>query len=382
MTYTAENERIYLSPPHMNGREMDYIRKAFDTNWIAPLGDNVDELEQRLGTYLDGQQAVALCSGTAGIHLALQYAGVGPGDKVFCSDVTFIGSCNPICYLGAEPVFIDCDDNWNMDPECLRQALTEAQAEGKLPGAVIVVDLYGLPADYDRIVPLCEEFGVPLIEDAAEALGSEYRGRKCGTFGTMSVLSFNANKVITTSGGGMVLTADPVCRDKLKFWATQSREPVSFYLHREVGYNYRLSNISAGIGCGQLACLSEFVNRRRAIYRDYQAALEGYPVSFYPDPDGSDPNCWLTVMMIEDNLVRPEQLIRALEDDNIESRRFWKPMHTQPLFRHHSFYRSAEQPVGERLFERGICLPSGTAMDERQQQQVVAAVKACFDKGR
>lgn len=374
-----QKERIFLSPPQMNGTEICYINKAFETNWIAPLGANVDELEARMETYLPGQKAVALSSGTAGIHLALKYAGVAAGDTVFCSDATFIGSCNPICHLGATPVFIDCDSSWNMDPQCLKQALTEAGTSGRLPKAVIVVDLYGLPADYGRIRPICEEYGVFLIEDAAEALGSEYRGRRCGTFGDISVLSFNANKVITTSGGGMILTDDERTRDKIKFWANQAKEPAPYYLHKEVGYNYRLSNVSAGIGCGQMNQLPEYVGRRREIYRNYQRGLAELPVSFYPETTKTSPNCWLTVMVSEDVKVKPELIIQALEAENIESRRFWKPMHTQPLFQDKLLYSSlSERSVGEDLFERAVCLPSGTAMDEAQQQRVMKTIRSVF----
>lgn len=375
-----QKERIFLSPPHMNGTEMSYINKAFETNWIAPLGANVDELETRMEAYLPGQKAVALSSGTAGIHLALKYAGVEAGDTVFCSDATFIGSCNPISYLGAVPVFIDCDSSWNMDPQCLKQALAKAGASGRLPKAVIVVDLYGLPADYDRIRPICEEYGVFLIEDAAEALGSEYKGRQCGTFGNISVLSFNANKIITTSGGGMILTDDENARDKIKFWATQAKEQAPYYLHKEVGYNYRLSNVSAGIGCGQMNRLPEYVGRRKEIYRKYQRGLAGLPVSFYPETAKISPNCWLTVMVSEDIRVKPEVIIQVLEAENIESRHFWKPMHTQPLFQDRLFYSSlSERSVGENLFERAVCLPSGTSMDETQQQRVIKTIRSVWE---
>lgn len=376
-------ERIFLSPPQMNGTEINYIKKAFESNWIAPLGANVDELEARLEAYLPGQKAVALNSGTAGIHLALKYAGAAAGDTVFCSDVTFIGSCNPIAYLGAAPVFIDCDSSWNMNPWCLKQALAEAGARGRLPKAVIVVDLYGLPADYDRIRPICEEYGVFLIEDAAEALGSEYKGRPCGTFGNISVLSFNANKVITTSGGGMILTADEKARDKIKFWATQAKEPAPYYLHKEVGYNYRLSNVSAGIGCGQMNRLEKYVGRRREIYQNYKNGLAGLPVSFYPETAQISPNCWLTVMVSEDIGVPPEMIIQALAAENIESRHFWKPMHTQPLFRDRLFYSSLpERSVGEELFERAVCLPSGSFMDEEQQQRVIKTIRSVWEGKR
>ncbi len=373
-------KRIFLSPPHMNGTEMQYIDRAFETNWVAPLGANVDEFEQRMEAYLGAGHMVALSSGTAALHLAVRQAGVQPGDVVFCSDVTFIGSCNSVVYQGAELVFIDSDESWNMDPRSLKRALEDAAAQGRLPKAVIVVDLYGLPANYDEIVPLCREYGVPIIEDAAEALGSEYNGVKCGLFGETAALSFNSNKIITTSGGGMLITNTEQAKEKAKFWATQAKEAVPYYLHKEIGYNYRLSNISAGIGCGQMNSLPQYVEKRREIYDTYCKGLQGLPVRFYPTCEKARPNCWLTVMLLEDTDITPEQVIQALEHENIESRRFWNPMHVQPLFRENRFYTEyPDHPMGERLFERGVCLPSGTAMDEEQQAAVIQTIIKLFE---
>ena len=378
----ALEKRLFLSPPHMNGTEKEYIKKAFDTNWIAPLGANVDELENRMEDYLGEGWAVALSAGTAAIHLAVRCAGVEPGDVVFCSDATFIGSCSPVVYQGAELVFIDSDESWNMDPVSLRRALEDGKRKGRLPKAVIVVDLYGLPADYSQILPICREYGITVIEDAAEALGSEYEGKKCGTFGDLAAFSFNSNKVITTSGGGMLIVGTKEKKEKVKFWATQAKEPAPYYQHREIGYNYRLSNISAGIGCGQMNTLEPYVEKRRRIYRAYCGGLKGLPVRFYPKMDHSNPNCWLTVMVIEDRTITPELVIAELEKHNIESRRFWKPMHLQPVFRENLFYTEhPDKPMGEELFEKGVCLPSGTAMNGEQQAQVIQIIRNLFESG-
>ena len=317
-------ERIYLSPPHMNGKEMQYIEDAFNTNWIAPLGKNVDMLEDGIKEYLGCRSAVALSCGTAAIHMVLKYLNVGRGDTVFCSDVTFAGTCNPVLYEGGEPVFIDSDPaTWNMSPAALSRALEEAAERNSLPKAVIIVDVYGIPADYEKLIPLCGRYGVPVIEDAAEALGASCKGRKCGTFGKAAILSFNANKIITTSGGGMLVSDDEQMDEKVKYWATQSREPVLHYEHKEVGYNYRLSNISAGIGCGQLGTLDEYVETRRRINSRYRELLAGLPVGFSPVYPGAEPSCWLTVITIEKGAgVAPGRIIKALADENIESGRF------------------------------------------------------------
>ena len=366
----------------MNGGEMKYIHRAFESNWIAPLGENVDEFERAVREYIGVPQAVAVSSGTAAIHLALRYLGAGPHDVVFCSDVTFAASCNPIRYLQAEPVFIDCDEqSWCMSPKLLARALHDHRRAGNLPKAVVVVDLYGLPADYGRILPVCEEFGVPVLEDAAEALGSSYRGRMCGSFGDIGVLSFNANKLITTSGGGMVL-ADEAAAKKMKYWATQAREKARHYEHREIGYNYRLSNICAGIGRGQMETVDAYVKARIRIYDRYVKALFDLPVSFYPHIDGAGPNCWLTVMTMEAGCgVSPDTIIDVLERENVEARPFWKPMHMQPVYKGSVFYHEpGKAPVGERLFASSVCLPSGSAMTQDVQDEIVKIVRGCFEK--
>lgn len=359
---------------------MKYIHRAFESNWIAPLGENVDEFERAVREYIGVPQAVALSSGTAAIHLALRYLGVGPHDVVFCSDVTFAASCNPIRYLQAEPVFIDCDEeSWCMSPKLLARALNDHRRAGNLPKAVVVVDLYGLPADYGRILPVCEEFGVPVLEDAAEALGSSYRGRMCGSFGDIGVLSFNANKLITTSGGGMVLAGEAAAK-KIKYWATQAREKARHYEHREIGYNYRLSNICAGIGRGQMETVDAYVQARRGIYDRYVKALFDLPVSFYPHIAGAGPNCWLTVMTMEAGCgVSPDAIIDALERENVEARPFWKPMHMQPVYEGSVFYHEpGKASVGERLFASSVCLPSGSAMTQDVQDEIVKIVRGCF----
>ncbi len=378
----AKNERIYLSPPHMNGGEMKYIREAFESNWIAPLGENLDRLEQTLREYIGVPEALAVSSGTAALHLALQYLGVQKGDAVFCSDITFAASCNPIVYLGAEPVFIDSDwESWCMSPGLLHRALKEYKAMGRLPKAVVAVDLYGLPADYGRILELCSDFGVPVVEDAAEALGSSLNGKMCGSFGQIGILSFNSNKIITTSGGGMVLAKDKAAIEKMKFWATQAREQARHYEHKEIGYNYRLSNICAGIGRGQMEAIGFYIHKRRAVFNRYKEGLSGLPVRFYPFLAGAAPNCWLTVIKLDAaGGVTVYDVIDTLEKANIESRPFWKPMHMQPVYAGNAFYSAGDTPVGEQLFESALCLPSGTAMSEETQDMIIDIVKGCFAK--
>lgn len=370
-----------MSPPHMNGRELEYIQQAFASNWIAPLGENIDAFESAVKGYVGVGGALAVSSGTAAIHLALRYAGVMPGDAVFCSDVTFAASCNPITYLQAEPVLIDSDmESWCMDPALLASALHAYKKAGRLPKAVVVVDLYGLPANYDRILDVCGEFGVAVIEDAAEALGASYKGRMCGAFGALNILSFNANKIITTSSGGMVLADDEHAIQKMKYWATQARENTPYYEHKEIGYNYRLSNICAGIGRGQMETLDEYVEARRAIHRRYRQGLDGLPVSLNPVIEGAQPNFWLTVMVPDQGCsVSSWQIAEALNRENIETRPYWKPMHMQPVYRNRRFFSvNGQKPVGQRLFESGLCLPSGSALDEDTQGKIIDIIRGCF----
>ena len=372
------NQRIYLSPPHMSGREMKYIQEAFDTNWIAPLGPNVDAFEKELCNYIGIKSGLALSSGTAGIHLALKYLGVGQGDYVFCSSFTFIGSCTPIIYQNAFPVFIDSGlESWNMSPEALEKAFYWAKKENKMPKAVIIVDLYGQSADYEKLLPICKYYRVPVIEDAAEALGATYRVKKCGTFGNINVFSFNGNKIITTSGGGMVVTDDEDAIKKMRFWATQARETARHYEHKEIGYNYRMSNICAGIGRGQLEVLDERIAAKKEIKKRYEEGLKDLLIKFIPEFKKGSPNYWLTVITInKDCKVIPEDMVVALEKENIESRPVWKPMNMQPVFKDSIFFsKDNDFSIGQKIFEQGVCLPSGSAITTEEQSRVIRIVR-------
>nr|WP_279306769.1 DegT/DnrJ/EryC1/StrS family aminotransferase [Paenibacillus auburnensis] len=366
----------------MSGNEMKYIQEAFDTNWIAPLGINVDKFEEEICEYVGVNHALALSSGTAGIHLALKYYGVGPEDYVFCSDLTFAGSCNPIMYQYANPVFIDSEPNtWNMSPLALEKAFEWAKNVNKMPKAVIIVDLYGQSADYDQLLPICKKYGVPVIEDAAEALGATYKGKKCGTFGDISIFSFNGNKIITTSGGGMVVSNDEDAIKKMRFWATQSRENAKHYEHKEVGYNYRMSNICAGIGRAQLQNINKFIDSRKYLFEQYTAKFTGLPLASMPINKSGSPNYWLSVFTIDKlNEYTPLNIIECLEAKNIESRPLWKPMHMQELFSDYPFFSHNDvEIVGENLFKLGVCLPSGSSMNESQQNTIIKIIKELFD---
>lgn len=374
------SQRIYLSPPHMSGEEMEYIKEAFATNWIAPLGPNVDAFEAELAEYVGARGAVALSSGTAAIHLALRLLGVGPGDVVFCSTLTFIGSVSPVLYLGAVPVFIDSEPaSWNMSPAALKRALDAAEKKGKLPKAVIVVDLYGQSADMDPILALCNEYGVPVVEDAAESLGAMYKGKMSGTLGRFGIYSFNGNKIITTSGGGMLVSDDVEAVEKARFWATQARDQAPWYQHSEMGYNYRMSNVLAGIGRGQLKVIEDRVRARREVFRRYNEAFRGFEgVGFMPEATYGRSNRWLTVMTIDRERlgVTPLDVIQALEAENIEARPVWKPMHMQPLFAGCEYYTHEEGvSVADRLFASGVCLPSGSSLTEEEQDRVIQVLR-------
>jgi dTDP-4-amino-4,6-dideoxygalactose transaminase len=351
-------KRIYLSSPHMSdeGYEMEYIKQAFDTNWIAPLGENVDEFEKEFAARVGAKSAVALSSGTAAIHMALKAAGVGEGDIVFCQDLTFSATANPIIYERAVPVFIDSDyETWNMSPKALERAFNKY-----IPKAVLVVHLYGLSADMDRIVELCKEHNVPLIEDAAESLGTLYKGRYTGTFGDYGVFSFNGNKIITTSGGGMLVSDNEEKIEKVRFWATQARDPARHYQHSELGFNYRMSNVIAGIGRGQLKVLDQRLAKKKYIFEFYKRELEGLEgVQMMPINDWNRPNYWLSCITLGGR-VRPLDIIEALERENIESRPVWKPMHIQPFYKEYDYIGG---DVSEKLFENGVCLPSDTKDD-------------------
>ncbi|PBB06510.1 DegT/DnrJ/EryC1/StrS family aminotransferase [Salimicrobium humidisoli] len=365
------NDKIFLSSPHMSdeGYEKDYVQQAFDTNWIAPLGENVNGFERELAAMVGSKDAAALSSGTAAIHLALKAAGVGEGDVVFCPTLTFSATANPIIYQNATPVFIDSDEKtWNMDPEALKEAF-EKYPEVK---AVIVVHLYGLSANMDQIMKICEEYDVAVIEDAAESLGTYYKGKHTGTFGDYGVFSFNGNKIITTSGGGMLISDDEERVAKARFWATQSRDQARHYEHSELGFNYRMSNVVAGVGRGQLKVLQDRVEKKRYIFNYYKKALEKFEdITFMPMNSWDEPNCWLTVMTLNGS-VRPLDVITALENENIEARPIWKPMHLQPFFEQ---YPSIGGEVSEGLFNNGVCLPSDTKITDEDLERVVKTLK-------
>ncbi len=376
------NSRIYLSPPHMTGREMEYIKEAFDSNWIAPLGPHVDAFEREMADYIGVAGALALSSGTAALHLALKLAGVGRGDRVFCSDLTFAASVNPVFYEGAEPVFIDAEpESWNLSPGALQRAFDDAEREGRLPKAVVAADLYGQSADYGPIGQICDRYNVPLVEDAAEALGATYRGRKCGALGRWNILSFNGNKIITTSGGGMLLSDDGESLAKARFWATQARDRAPWYQHSEIGYNYRLSNLLAAVGRAQLTVIEDRVAARRAVFGRYAAALGDIPgVSFMPEASFGRHNRWLSVILVDPDMagLSPLDLMETLEGENIESRPLWKPMHLQPVFEAYPFYAhegKGAPAVSADLFKKGLCLPSGSSLAEEEQGRIVALLR-------
>lgn len=371
-----ERPRIFLSSPHMSGLEQQYIAEAFETNWVAPLGKNVDSFETELAEYVGSAGAVALSSGTAAIHLALVLLGVGSGDIVFCSSLTFVASANPILYQGALPVLIDSEpENWNMSPEALERALREYSSKGNKPKAVIVVNLYGQSADYARLKQICDEYEVPIIEDAAESLGAVCNGKMSGRFGKLGVFSFNGNKIITTSGGGMLVSDNLALLEKARFFATQARDRARHYQHSELGYNYRMSNILAGIGRGQLQVLEQRISRKREIFENYRKALS--PISgvrFMPEAAYGRSTRWLTAMTLEPRTIAASvtDIILHLESFNVESRPVWKPLHLQPLFKDVKYYSHQQDlDVSRHLFENGICLPSDTNMKEEDQKFII-----------
>ncbi|TCN22193.1 DegT/DnrJ/EryC1/StrS family aminotransferase [Mesobacillus foraminis] len=379
MESKSNKKRIFLSSPHMSGKEQKYIKEAFETNWIAPLGPNVDAFEKEIASFAGTKGAVAVSSGTSAIHLALTLLGVKKGDKVFCSSLTFVASANPILYQGAEPVFIDSEpDSWNMSPQALERALKEASFNGYLPKAVVIVNLYGQIAKMDELMSICERYGVPVVEDAAESLGSTYKGRQSGTFGKFGIYSFNGNKIITTSGGGMLISDDIQALENARFLATQARDNALHYQHSQQGYNYRLSNILAGIGRAQLEVLEERVQARRLVFERYFQAISPIPgVMFMPELEDTLSNRWLTTMLIDEKEtgLRIADLLSALAKENIEARPVWKPLHMQPLF-HDSKYYPHEEDISASLFKTGICLPSGSNMDFEDQMRVINCIKS------
>ena len=369
---------ILLSTPHMGSRELQFVTEAFETNWIAPIGPHVDAFEREFCQKVGSSHATAVTSGTAALHLALKLVGVGAGDDVFCSSLTFSASANPIVYEGAKPVFIDSDrQSWNMDAKLLEAALEQRARAGKLPKALILVHLYGQSADIDPILAACEHYGVPIIEDAAEALGATYKGRSPGTFGKVGIFSFNGNKIITTSGGGMLVSEDASITSKAKFLATQARDAAPHYQHSEIGYNYRMSNVLAGIGRGQLLVLNDRVAARRRNCAVYQQALANIPgIEFMPEAPWGSATRWLTCLTIDPTAfgVDREHVRLALAEAQIEARPVWKPLHLQPIFQN---YDRVGGEVAEDLFDRGLCLPSGSNLSDEDLHRVIDAIVKC-----
>lgn len=374
--------KIWLSSPHMGGNERTYVNEAFDTNWVAPLGPNVDNFEKDLASFVgENVHVAALSSGTAAIHLALVLLGVQAGDEVICQSMTFSASANPITYVGATPVFVDSEtDTWNMSPRFLEEAIKDRLAKGKKVKAIIPVHLYGMPANMGEIMAIAERYDIPVIEDAAEALGSSINGRKCGTFGIMNILSFNGNKIITTSGGGALVSGNKELVDKTRFLSTQARDAAPHYQHSHIGYNYRMSNICAGIGRGQMEVLPQRVEQRRYAYSQYLNRYSDVPgISFLAEPEGYYSNRWLTTVLIDPAQAGfdREQLRLTLEADNIESRPLWKPMHLQPVFADAPFYGDG---TSEKLFDMGLCLPSGSNLTGEDFDRIFGVMDAIRQK--
>mgnify|MGYP000627037374 CR=1 FL=1 len=410
------DKRIYLCLAHMSGKEQDFIREAFDTNWVVPLGPNVNAFEEDLKHFVgQNKEVVALSAGTAAIHLGLIQLGVSTGDEVICQSFTFCASANPVAYQGATPVFIDSEeDTWNMDPALLEEAIKDRIAKtGKKPKAILPVHLYGMPARIDEICAIASKYDIPVLEDAAEALGSEFKGQKCGTFGTFGVLSFNGNKMITTSGGGALIVPDEAAKKQTMFYATQAREPFPHYQHEKIGYNYRMSNVVAGVVRGQFPYLDEHIAQKKAIYERYKEGLKDLPVSMNPmDLENSEPNYWLSCLIVDEDAmckqVRGEQdvcyvkeagktcpteILEAIASINAEGRPIWKPMHMQPIYRlnpfvvrdgngrarSNAYIAGGAADVGMDIFARGLCLPSDNKMTAEQQDRIIEVIRACFE---
>ncbi len=373
-------KKIWLSSPHMSGNEINFVNEAFDTNWIAPLGPNVDGFEHDLAEYVNINSVAALSSGTAAIHLALILLGVKQDDEIIAQSFTFSATVNPIIYVGAKPIFIDSEpDTWNMSPELLEKAINDRISKGKKPKAIIIVHLYGMPAKLDEIISISKKYDIPIIEDAAEALGSTYHNKKLGSFGEFGVLSFNGNKIITTSGGGALVSNNAEYIEKARFLATQARDKAPHYQHSHIGYNYRMSNVLAGIGRGQMQVIDKRVAQRRANHQFYKDNLEQIPgVSVFTEAEGSFSNYWLTTILIDPNKTKgitTEDVRLSLEKENIETRPLWKPMHIQPIFKEYPAYCNG---VSEELFKIGLCLPSGSNMTDDDRNRVLEAILNVF----
>ena len=380
-----QNKRIFLASPHIGNLEREFVKEAFDTNWVAPLGPNVNNFEKEVAEYVGVKHAAALVSGTSAIHLAVKLLDIKQGDLVFCSSLTFAASCNPIIYEDAEPVFIDSEYNsLNMSPVALKKAFEYYSEMGRLPKAVIVVHLYGQAANMDEIMSICNKYNVPVIEDAAESLGATYKKKQTGTFGKYAIFSFNGNKIITTSGGGMLVSNDEEAIKKARFWSTQSRDNERYYQHTELGYNYRMSNVVAGVGRGQIRVLDERIEKKKYIYEYYKEAFKDIDeIEMENICDYGEPNYWLSIGILSPEArVKPLDIILRLEAENIESRHIWKPMHMQPFYEKYNFFSSYSYhgvSVAEDIFRRGICLPSDTKMTDEDLERVISIVRGVFD---
>ena len=384
------NKRVYLSSPHMGGKEESFVKEAFETNWVAPLGPNVNEFEKEVTSYVGAKAGLALSSGTSAIHLALKAVGVKEGDIVFCSSLTFAASCNPIMYEKAIPVFIDSEaESYNMSPKALEKAFKYYEEKGQKVKAVVVVHLYGQSCDMDKIMELCDKYGAEIVEDAAESLGATYKGKQTGTFGKFGIYSFNGNKIITTSGGGMLVSDDVEKIEKARFWSTQARENKPYYHHKELGYNYRMSNVVAGIGRGQMLVLNERIAKKKEIFETYKEAFKDIEeIKMSKTQEYGEPNYWLSTMTIsEESNINPKDILEALEKENIEGRHIWKPMHMQPYYEKFEFFNCSgkvqeeiEFSESQKIFERGVCLPSDTKMTQEEQSEVIKIIRGLFDK--
>jgi pyridoxal phosphate-dependent aminotransferase EpsN len=375
-----DQNKIYLSPPHLTGEELSFLEDALDSNWIAPLGPQVDQFEKEIADYIGVKDAALVSSGTAAIHLALRLSGVKKGDLIFCSSFTFIASANPILYEGAIPVLIDSEpETWNMSPKALERALEHAKSKGNMPKAVIVVHLYGQSAKMAEIKAICDHYGIPIIEDAAEAMGSTYNDQKCGGIGDIGIFSFNGNKLITSSGGGVIVSNNDHAIKRARFLASQARDPAPFYQHSEIGFNYRMSNLLAAVGRAQLKGIEEKIKKRRSIFAYYKELLGDIDgVSFMPELSNSQSNHWLTTLILDEKVIQtnPLEVIQRLDDANIEARPLWKPLHLQPVLKDVSFYaHESGNSVAENLFKQGICLPSGSSLTKSEQEKIVKVIK-------
>jgi dTDP-4-amino-4,6-dideoxygalactose transaminase len=366
-------KRIYLSPPHMSGSELEYIKEAFEQNWIAPIGPALTKFEQSVADYVGSKYAVAVSSGTAGIHLALRALGIGEGDNVICSSLTFAGTVNPIKYLGANPVYVDSDPiYWNINPLLLEEAILKLSEK---PKAIIPVHIFGVPCQMDAIKKIADAYDIPIIEDAAESLGSQFNGKHTGTFGKIGVYSFNGNKLLTTSGGGMVVTDDKEIADQIKFLSTQAKDPMPYYWHTQIGYNYRMSNVLAAIGVGQMETIEDKIKRTREIRQRYEEELSEYFMSFQNERPTDRSNMWLSCALLKED-HKPADLIDHLNEANIEARRIWCPMHMQPIYAEDSKYING---TADALFDRGVCLPSGSSMTDEDLDRVISEIKKFFN---